>query len=261
MPQSATTTPLFAVLGLSTDATQADIRAAFRRAAHRWHPDRNPGIPSAAASFVEAQQAYRILSGKRAAPPAKPTPPTARVPPRKPDVFGDDIHRTLVLTLPSLFAPQQCVMDIRHAVACQFCKGLRPGCRYCAARGQIFMTSRLALRLPPGLLPGQCLVFRGRGHDGPLFSAPGNLIVTVAWKRSGRWQWNPVTLRLETVLRRGHRIRAHGGKARLRAPTGSRLDIEVPPRLPEGSWLRLAGVGLPATTAPHQCADAFVCLA
>ena len=56
-----TTTDPYDVLGVASNADDADIRQAFRRLAARWHPDRNPA-PEAAARFRDAQRAYELLS-------------------------------------------------------------------------------------------------------------------------------------------------------------------------------------------------------
>ena len=52
----------YEVLGLSHDASNDDIRKAYRQAALKYHPDRNPGDSSAEASFKEATEAYSVLS-------------------------------------------------------------------------------------------------------------------------------------------------------------------------------------------------------
>ncbi len=57
------------VLGLNRDASDDEIKKAFKKQAMKHHPDRNPDNPNAEASFKEAKQAYDILSDgqKRAA--------------------------------------------------------------------------------------------------------------------------------------------------------------------------------------------------
>jgi molecular chaperone DnaJ len=59
----------YEVLGLDRTATEADIKAAFRKLAARHHPDRNPDDPGAQERFKEVNQAHQILSDpqKRAA--------------------------------------------------------------------------------------------------------------------------------------------------------------------------------------------------
>jgi molecular chaperone DnaJ len=50
------------VLGIKKDATEKDIKQAYRRLARKHHPDVNPGDKSAEAKFKEINAAYEILS-------------------------------------------------------------------------------------------------------------------------------------------------------------------------------------------------------
>jgi len=51
----------YATLGVSPDATADLIKAAYRKKAAQYHPDKNPS-PDAAARFREVQEAYEVLS-------------------------------------------------------------------------------------------------------------------------------------------------------------------------------------------------------
>ncbi len=59
----------YELLGVSKDASSADIKKAYRRLAMKYHPDRNPGNANAERQFKEAKEAYEVLSNqeKRAA--------------------------------------------------------------------------------------------------------------------------------------------------------------------------------------------------
>lgn len=52
----------YEVLGVSRDATQEEVKRAFRRKARETHPDANPGDPAAEQRFREAALAYEVLS-------------------------------------------------------------------------------------------------------------------------------------------------------------------------------------------------------
>jgi molecular chaperone DnaJ len=52
----------YEVLGISKDASEADIKKAYRKLARKYHPDVNPGNKEAEASFKEAAEAYEVLN-------------------------------------------------------------------------------------------------------------------------------------------------------------------------------------------------------
>lgn len=52
----------YARLQVSPDATQAEIKAAFRRLARRYHPDLNPDDPKALEKFRALHEAYEVLT-------------------------------------------------------------------------------------------------------------------------------------------------------------------------------------------------------
>jgi len=45
------------ILGIARDATQRQVKQAYRGLAMKFHPDRNPGRPEAAERFKQIQQA------------------------------------------------------------------------------------------------------------------------------------------------------------------------------------------------------------
>ncbi|MEC7941635.1 MAG: molecular chaperone DnaJ [Pseudomonadota bacterium] len=52
----------YEVLGVSRDASERDIKKAYKRLAMKFHPDRNQGDESAADKFKEVKVAYEILT-------------------------------------------------------------------------------------------------------------------------------------------------------------------------------------------------------
>jgi molecular chaperone DnaJ len=59
----------YGILGVARDATEEDIKQAYRRLATKWHPDRNEGSKESEERFKEITEAYDVLRDpeKRAA--------------------------------------------------------------------------------------------------------------------------------------------------------------------------------------------------
>lgn len=84
----------YAILEMDMDASQADVKKAYRTLARKFHPDMNPGDKSAETKFKEIKEAYEVLSNPlerdkydreyesiKAQASSKPPPPPRPAPP------------------------------------------------------------------------------------------------------------------------------------------------------------------------------------
>lgn len=51
----------YSILGVGRDASDADIKKAYKKLAIKWHPDRNPGNKEAEQCFKDVNEAYDVL--------------------------------------------------------------------------------------------------------------------------------------------------------------------------------------------------------
>jgi molecular chaperone DnaJ len=167
----------YEVLGVARNASEADIKKAFKRLAMKHHPDRNPGDARAEEHFKEAKVAYDVLCDpkKRSAydqfghagvdaAGGFGGPGDFAGAGSFQDIFGDvfgdifggrggrrggrgsDLRYDLSLTLEEAVAGKDVKIKIPTLVDCQFCggSGAKPGtqpktCGTCNGRGQVRM--------------------------------------------------------------------------------------------------------------------------
>ena len=55
----------YEILDIKRNATQAEIKSAYRKKAIQYHPDKNPGDHTAEDKFTEAAEAYEVLSNEQ----------------------------------------------------------------------------------------------------------------------------------------------------------------------------------------------------
>jgi molecular chaperone DnaJ len=88
----------YELLGVHRNATDADLKRAYRRLAHEYHPDKNPGNKPAEEKFKDISEAYAVLSDSQkrtyydqygVAPGTQGAGPGGFGGPGMGDIFGD----------------------------------------------------------------------------------------------------------------------------------------------------------------------------
>jgi molecular chaperone DnaJ len=167
----------YEVLGISRTCQDVEIKAAYRKAAMLYHPDRNPGDAAAEHKFKELNEAYQILSDaqKRAAYDRFGHAAfeqggggfstggdgfAASMADIFDDLFGDvmgrrsgrgggaargsDLRYNLEITLEEAFAGKTAALTLPTSIACTACSGsgAKPGakpraCPTCGGYGRV----------------------------------------------------------------------------------------------------------------------------
>src|SRR5437899_2001923 len=165
----ASVTDLYAVLGVAQDASDEDIKRAYRRLARELHPDVNQHDPAAEERFKEVSAAYEVLSDPAKRRQYDMWGQTSGAPDLFPfgdltdifDVFfggggrrsrgrptrvarGGDLQATVSLTLQDAAFGVQREIHVDSMETCDRCQGsgCEPGttptsCRRCSGSGEI----------------------------------------------------------------------------------------------------------------------------
>ncbi len=126
------------ILGVPEDATEDQLKKAYRKRAVEFHPDKNPGDEIAAGKFRSATEAYEILKdpSKRAKYDKKP-----RSKKRKFSRKGADLKIVIKALREDLIYQKKKVVIIKRKGLCPHCKGTASAvkrikeCNFCGGTG------------------------------------------------------------------------------------------------------------------------------
>ncbi|HEY3730831.1 MAG TPA: molecular chaperone DnaJ [Steroidobacteraceae bacterium] len=228
----------YKVLDVARNASEADMKKAYRRLAMKFHPDRNPGDHEAEEKFKEAKEAYEVLSdahkravydqyGHAGVESSRGAHTGARGAEAFSEIFGDvfgdifgggrragasqvyrgaDLRYEIELDLPEAVFGRTVEIDISKFVECEVCKGSGAAkgsapinCETCSGTGQV--------RVSQGFFTLQQTCPHCRG--------------------TGRVVRNPCDQCL--------------GQGRVRR--GRKLSVKIPPGVDSGDRVRLGGEG------------------
>jgi len=161
---------LYKILGVNNDATDAQIKKAFRRLSLKYHPDKNPNDAEAQKRFMEVQEANEVLSDpdKRATYDLHGWDGVVKEKEAAQrggggggifDFFGGgghqgkrktpDFRTEFSVTLEDLYNGHTRTLKVARKVICKSCKGsgAKGGqtrtCPHCGGRGQVMSVQSL----------------------------------------------------------------------------------------------------------------------
>lgn len=269
----------YQILGVSSSATEQEIKRAYREMARRYHPDLNPDDDEAENQFKRINEAYAVLSdadkrarydrfgsawqqsGQAAGADWRRTQNRSSATRQRNatsnglfsdlwnSLFGDSGVRSRSeaernkTPIRGFDIDIQTTISLEEAYTGTICKINKPN-------GQEFNA-----QIPAGARTGTKVRFAGQGKRGFAGGEPGDLYVVVTVDEHDVFVRDGDDLHVE--LRIGLYTAVLGGDTRIPTMTGE-VKLKIPPGTQSGQRIRLLGKGMPRIKNPKEFGDLFV---
>lgn len=276
-------TDYYAVLGVGKDASEDEIKKAYRRMAMKYHPDHAKGDPTAEEQFKKISEAYAVLSDKEKR--------------RQYDRFGSEGFRQQY-SQEDIFRNFDFGDIFREFGIGGGFAGGQPGggVRFSFGRGQSPFdfggggqrptkgadleyelaltlpevvtgasktldfqhegrTERLTVKIPKGMTSGKKLRLAGKGSPSPMGGAAGDLYIRSRVLPDPRFSVEGHDVLVYRELKLTEAVLG----TTLSVPTlqGKSMNVKIPPGTRHGTRLRITGHGLPRM-GKEERGDLFV---
>ncbi|GMA36032.1 DnaJ C-terminal domain-containing protein [Demequina litorisediminis] len=261
------TKDFYATLGVSKDASQEDVKKAYRRLARDLHPDRNPGDASSEQRFKDVGEAYGVLSDKEQRQQYDAIRAMGGGGPRFQAGSGGTGNGGFEDVFSSMFGgggrggggqQQYRAQGFEDVLSNMFGGGQRgpqKGSDVAAATEVSFRqaavgetvtlrtsTGTVKTRLPVGVTDGQKIRIAGKGRPGTHGGPPGDLILTVRVSKHPVFTVDGKNLRMSLPV--AFDEAALGATVEVPTLEGDRVKVKVPSGTRLGTTLRVKGRGL-----------------
>ena len=275
----------YRILGVSRNASQEEIKRAYRRLARQFHPDVNPGDKEAEERFKEINEAYEVLSDPQKRRQYDQLGASWRQWQRMGGAtggfedfarqwFGQANPRVQYVNLDDLFGQGSLgdLFDLLFGLgAARGRTTWQPPRRGQDLEAEVELTLEEAfhgttrrvergdgrivtVRIPPGARTGSRVRLAGQGEPGRGGAPPGDLYLTVkvkphpVFRREGDDLWRDVDVDLYTAVLGGEvPVETLNGTVRLKIPAGTS----------GGKAFRLRGKGMPNPQNPSRRGDLY----
>ncbi len=276
----------YKVLGVDKNASEADIKKAYRKLAQKYHPDKNQGNNAAQEKFKEINEAYEVLGdpdkrqkynqlgsqyqqwqrygGQGGFDWGRYAKPGAGGGTRVEygdldDLFGgsgdfSDFFQSIFggepRTRPRTQARPRRGSDFEQPLTITLEEAYRGTKRMIQKDGR-----KIEASIPPGVITGSRVRLRGEGQSSMGGGAAGDLYLVIEvephpiFERNGSDLYVDVAVDLYTALL--------GGEARVPTPKGKEVILTIPPETANGKQFRLSGQGMPKLDNPKQTGDLY----
>jgi molecular chaperone DnaJ len=255
----------YAVLGVSKDVSEAELKKVYRKLARQYHPDSNPGDAKAEAKFKEISEAHSVLSDpemRREYDQIRAMGSGARFTAGGggqaggfEDVFGGMFgqrggsyqNASFEDLLGGMFGGQAGFRgptpgrDITAATTLDFVTAIRGETIKLQAAGG----NPITVKIPAGVSDGQKIKLKGKGEPSPNGGPPGDLVLTVTVRKHPVFERDGLNLRVRVPVT----FTEAALGATIEVPTlgGDPVKLKVAPGTPSGRILRVKGRGVTST--------------
>lgn len=263
---------LYGILGISKNASDAEIKSAYRKLARKYHPDLNKDDPTAAEHFKEVSCAYDILGDKEKRrkydnkeidADGKPTGfgagfggdgRTYSYTGGNPfgggsggfdfsSIFGEDIFSQFsggsaggFQGFGNAYNRPRKGEDINYTMQIDFLSAARGDEKTVSIQGK-----SINVKIPAGTEDGQTLRLKGLGHPSPNGGAAGDVMITLKVGRHPYFCADGRNITMELPISLKEAVLG----AKVTVPTiNGKVSVNIPAYSSTGAKLRLKGQGI-----------------
>jgi molecular chaperone DnaJ len=257
----------YAVLGVSKDVSDAELKKVYRKLARQYHPDSNPGDARAEAKFKEISEAHSVLadaelrreydqiramgSGARFSAGGRPGQPGGFE-----DVFGGMFNQprggqsaSFEDLLGGMFGQQGGFRsgptkgrDVTASTVLDFVTAINGETIKLQPQGG----APINVKIPAGVKDGQKIKLAGKGEPSPNGGPAGDLVLTVSVRKHPVFERDGLNLRV--VVPVTFTEAALGATIEVPTLGGDPVKLKVSPGTPSGRILRVKGRGVSTTS-------------
>ena len=265
----------YETLEVDRTADDSKLKAAFRKLAMKWHPDKNPGDAASEVRFKEINEAYEVLKDgdKRAAydrfghaafeqgggGPGFGAGFASSFSDIFEDLFGmagqrgrgggrergADLRYNMEITLEEAFIGKTAQIEIPVSVTCESCSG----------QGRVTRERTLSVNIPQGVEDGTRIRLAGEGEAGVRGGPPGDLYIFLSLATHQFFQRDGADLHCRVPI--SMVAAALGGEFEVPTIDKGKTKVKIPSGTQSGRRFRIASKGMPVLRS-RQTGDMYV---